>query len=147
MTSAGSRRLLSRCSASNRYELKSTAGNSVPSTDSFRMKKLFFQLAVLFCVAQAVAADGAPTRTVYDSTLRNGFSIHHIRYEMMGNKTRLYTSNDSFIDVPTSDIVETIQSEEALLVVPEVKPKPDLNEVVRAASNKHQIDADLITAV
>jgi hypothetical protein len=111
------------------------------------MKKLFFQLAVLFCVAQVVAAEGAPTRTVYDSTLRNGFSIHHIRYEMMGNKTRLYTTNDSFIDVPTSDIVETIQSEEALLVVPEVKPKPDLNEVVRAASNKHQIDADLINAV
>lgn len=113
----------------------------------FEMKKLFFQLAMLFCVAQAVAADGAPTRTVYDSTLRNGFSIHYIHYEMMGNKTRLYTSNDSFVDVPTSDIVETIQSEESLLVVPQVKPKPDLNEVVRAASNKHQIDADLINAV
>jgi soluble lytic murein transglycosylase-like protein len=93
----------------------------------------------------AFAGSPALTRTVYDATLRNGFTIHHLRHEAIGNATRLYTTETDFVDVPTAEIVEMTESEEA--IAPEAKPQPTLNELVNAASDKHQIDADLITSV
>jgi hypothetical protein len=93
------------------------------------------------------AADAAPTRTVYDATLRNGFSIHHLRHEAIGSNTRLYTDNNNFIDVPTAEIVDIAESQEPIAVTPEITPKTSLNDVVNAASDKHQIDPDLITSV
>lgn len=94
------------------------------------------------------AADAPSTRTVYDATLRNGFTIHHLRHEANGLNTRLYTDDNSFIDVPTDQIVDMSESQEPLPVVPqELKPKADLKDVISAASDKHQIDPDLIHAV
>jgi len=93
----------------------------------------------------AFAASPALTRTVYDATLRNGFTIHHIRHEVNGEQTRLYTSETDFVDVPSSDITEMVESEET--IAPETKPQPTIYEVVNAASNKHQIDEDLITSL
>jgi len=95
--------------------------------------------------AWAFAASPALTRTVYDATLRNGFTIHHLRHETNGEITRLYTSETDFVDVPTSDITEMAESQE--IIAAEAKPRPTLNEVISAASDKHQIDADLITSV
>ena len=94
------------------------------------------------------AADTPSTRTVYDATLRNGFTIHHLRHEANGLNTRLYTDDNSFIDVPTDQIVGMSESQEPLPVVPqELKPKADLKDFISAASDKHQIDPDLIDAV
>jgi soluble lytic murein transglycosylase-like protein len=67
---------------------------------------------------------------------------------MMGATTRLFTDETNYIDVPTTEISQTVQSEEPVKVAPEIQSKPaDLNAVVKAASDKHLIDADFIAAV
>jgi transglycosylase-like protein with SLT domain len=109
------------------------------------MKRLVFQLATVFLAATCFGASPITTRTVYDATLLNGFSIHHLRHEVIGDNTRLYTSETDYVDVPTAQIALIAESEEA--IAPESKPQPTIKEVVSAASDKHQIDADLITSV
>ncbi len=99
----------------------------------------------MMMASAAFAGSPALTRTVYDATLRNGFTIHHLRHETTGDITRLYTTETDFVDVPTADITEMAESQETIAA--EVKPQPTLNEVINAASDKHQIDADLITSV
>ena len=108
------------------------------------MKRVLLQLG-LFCIATIAFAGEPTTRTVYDATLRNGFTVHHLRHEAIGDNTRLYTSDSDYLDVPTSEITDMAESQET--IAPEVKPQPTLNEVVSAASDKHQIDPDLITSV
>ena len=110
------------------------------------MKRLL-QLATLLLAAN-VFAGTAPTRTAYDLTLKNGFTIHHLRHEVIGPNTRLYIDDSNFIDVPTADIESITESQEPAAVAPELQKKPaDLKEVVAAASDKHRIDPDLITSV
>lgn len=94
-------------------------------------------------------AQGPPaTRTGYDLTLKNGFSIHHLRREVVGTNTRLFIDDSNFIDVPTSEIDSITESPEAVPMVPELaNEKVDLKKVVAAASDKHRIDPDLITSV
>lgn len=112
------------------------------------MKLVALHFVVLLSTVTAFAASPAPTRTVYDATLKNGFSIHHLRHESLGTTTRLFTDDSNYIDVPTADIADIAESVEVLPVPPELeKPKPTIQEVVSAASDKHQIDPDLITSV
>jgi soluble lytic murein transglycosylase-like protein len=115
------------------------------------MVRFFLQIGFLLAASAAFAAGAAPTRLVYDATLNNGFTIHHVRHEVIGENTRLFTDEKNYVDVRTADITEMMESEEALPVVvakaPELKPKADLNEIVNSASDKHLIDADLIASV
>ena len=109
--------------------------------------KPLVQIALLLFAA-TVFAGTAPTRTGYDLTLKNGFTIHHLRHEVIGENIRLYIDDTNFIDVPTADIASITESQESAPVPPELQKKlADLNEVVAAASDKHQIDPDLITSV
>ena len=78
--------------------------------------------------------------------LRNGFSIRHQRSEVRdGGVTRLYTSADDFVDVPTAEI-SSIEREE---VLPDPPPSSalDIPQLVDLASDKHQVDADFILSV
>jgi hypothetical protein len=109
------------------------------------VKKILLQLGMLLMASSALAASPVLTRTVYDATLKNGFTIHHLRHEAKGDTTRLYTTETDFVDVPTTEIVEMTESEEA--IAPEAKPPMSIPEAVNAASDKHQIDADLINSV
>lgn len=114
------------------------------------MMRSFFQIGIVLMASAAFAAGPSPARIVYDATLSNGFTIHHVRHEVVGERTRLYTDEKSYIDVPTASITEMAESEEVLPVTakaPELKPKADLNEIVNSASDKHLIDADLIESV
>ena len=112
------------------------------------MRAATLQFILLLIAATAFAASPAPTRVVYDVVLKNGFCIHHLRHEVVGSNTRLYTDETNFVDVPTAEIQEMTETEEILPVAPEIeKPKLSLSEVVAAASDKHQIDADLISSV
>lgn len=111
------------------------------------MKRLLFQLGSFLLATVAIFAADAPTHTVYDATLRNGFTIHHLRHEVIGDNTRLYVDATNYLDVPTAEISEMTESQETAPVAPELKPKVDLNQVVTAASDKHQIDPDLIASV
>jgi len=78
--------------------------------------------------------------------LRNGFSIRHQRHEPRDAVTRLYfaqTSN-SYVEVPTDEIVR-FEADDSL-PPPVLNPPPatTLDEVVTAASNRNNVDPDLI---
>ena len=83
--------------------------------------------------------------------LRNGFSVRHDHRELRNGTTRLYfdSGNDSFVDVPTAEIVGF---EPAPFEPPSARPSAtsksmNLEEAVSAASERNQIDPDLITSV
>lgn len=88
--------------------------------------------------------------------LKNGFSIRHERREVLGTITRLYISADNkgYVDVPTEQIdhyepdltpAPTPFSAPATTAFP--LPAPSLDQVINQASDKHQLDADLIHSV
>ncbi len=79
------------------------------------------------------------------AVLRNGFSISHVRREVIGDVTRLYLSAESYVDVPTEEIVR-FEKEEVPLAPP-APPAPSLPELVNRASDRHLIDPDLINSV
>ena len=104
--------------------------------------KLVGFVAIVALSTFAFAADVA--------VLRNGFNIRHQRREVMGTTTRLYFESGSqsgWMDVPTADIA-SYQREE--VEAPEASPplKADgIPGLVEAASDRHQVDADLINSV
>ena len=126
----------------------------------FRISRLV-SLALFALLAQlcALGADVA--------VLRNGFSITHLRREQIGENTRLYTA-EGYMDIPTDQIV-SIEKEETPPPQPAdpqpqqsaVQPQPapvqtatvpaktpvDLNQLVRDASNRRQLDPDFVSSV
>ena len=83
--------------------------------------------------------------------LKNGFSVRHEHRQILNETTRLYLSagNDSFVDVPTADIIgfQPAPPEPVLASPGSSAKKISLDDAVNAASDKHQIDPDLITSV
>jgi hypothetical protein len=87
--------------------------------------------------------------------LRNGFSIHYVRHEAVGEITRLFLSDsqDSFVDVPTEEILEIERDSVAPTALsPEVAPKPgrhavDLDEALSAASYRNNLSPELVRSV
>ncbi len=99
--------------------------------------------------------------------LQNGFSIRHDHREVIGAITRLYTGTDNtnYVDVQTNQIVQFEHDlTPAIPPGPEVRPsvaatimpavpaispakKPDLDAVINGASDRTQIDPDLISSV
>jgi transglycosylase-like protein with SLT domain len=90
----------------------------------------------------------APGPVAYNANLRNGFSIRHARHEEIGANTRLYFSadgNSGYTDVPTEDITGF---EPAPPILTDPTPtKVDVSDLIKAASQKHEIDADLLSSV
>jgi hypothetical protein len=87
------------------------------------------------------------------ATLRNGFSIHYVNRESLGEVTRLFLSDskDSFVDVPTDDILE-IEQDTTPAVSPEIPPKHgpqavDLDEALSAASYHNNLSPELVRSV
>ena len=85
------------------------------------------------------------------ANLRNGFSIRHQRHQVQGATTRLYMGDgddSGYVDVPTADI-EGFEP-----APPEPQPaaavmhdQRDLKTIVGNASERNQVDADLIASV
>jgi soluble lytic murein transglycosylase-like protein len=103
-------------------------------------------VGALACVALCVSAFAADV-----AVLRNGFNIRHQRREVRGASTRLYfdgSSQSGWIDVPTSQITsiqrEEVEAPEAASSGP---PAADIPELVDAASDRHQVDADFVNSV
>lgn len=105
------------------------------------------------------------------AVLRNGFTIRFERKQQAGNITRLYTRG-GFVDVPTAEIASfepddapdipaaqpgvqdlpvTQPSASASVVsvaqVPAAPVRPNLDQVVREASDRHQLDPDFVNSV
>lgn len=109
------------------------------------------------------AAAALPCLGAEVAVLKNGFSIRHERREVVGEITRLYVSADgaSFVDVPTAEIehfeaapdpapgnVPSVSKNPTLAAsAGTVRPQPDLNEVVNAASGRYRLDPDLVNSV
>jgi soluble lytic murein transglycosylase-like protein len=106
------------------------------------------------------------------AVLQNGFSIRHEHREVMGSITRLYigADNTSYVDVPTAQIehferdltpaAQPDKKEEKrnvatapspVLRAPAPAPTPmtalALNQAINSASDRTQIDPDLISSV
>jgi soluble lytic murein transglycosylase-like protein len=77
--------------------------------------------------------------------LRNGFAIEHMRREVMGDTTRLYTAT-GFVDVPTSEIV-SYDHVDTPVPVPAVVPAKTIQDHVADASKTTGIDPDFIDSV
>jgi hypothetical protein len=125
-----------------------------------------------FVVLMSLAVISASAFCSELAILRNGFSIRHERREVRGTVTRLYTGagSTSYIDVAT-DQIERFEKDEtpptpvtpaaagSASVVPASissvnAPKPvkiaqpvNLDQVVKNAGGKHQIDPDFINSV
>jgi Transglycosylase SLT domain len=87
------------------------------------------------------------------ATLRNGFSIHYVRRLNAGQVTRLFLSDsaESFVDVPTDDIVDVEQDKEPT-IAPEMAPKArphalDLDQALSAASQHNNLSPALVRSV
>ncbi len=111
-----------------------------------------FMLAALPCFAGEVAV------------LKNGFSIKHVRREIVGDVTRLYVGADgaSFVDVPTADIerfeaaaddpadgvthaksgASNVSAAKAI-----ASPRVDVSQLVNEASGRYQLDPDFVNSV
>lgn len=111
--------------------------------------------AILLTALSASAADIA--------VLRNGFEVRHARREQLGGVSRLYLDDSAsagYVDVPTEEIATLehddgpVQLQAALAVqkpaetaaAPAAAPV-NINRLVSAASDRHQVDADLIASV
>jgi hypothetical protein len=111
----------------------------------------------LFVLAGQIAALGGEI-----AVLRNGFSIRHERSEQRGDITRLYTA-EGYIDVPTEQIAsfeieetpppppvndqQSVAATAPTTASASATPKASLDEVVREASAKHQLDPDFVNSV
>src|SRR5467141_2120908 len=81
--------------------------------------------------------------------LRNGFAIRHERREARETASRLYLSRtpDNYIDVPTADIVRFEELESPLRPAVSSAPPRGLDSVVTAASNRNNVDPDLVNSL
>lgn len=127
-------------------------------------KALAIALVALVAQLPALAGDIA--------VLRNGRSISFVRKEQLGDTTRLYTS-DGYVDILT-DQIESFEVEETPPTPPQQPPAPqpdtttqqtvpassvplqpvarsnsgvDLDELVRDASQRRQLDPDFVNSV
>ena len=106
---------------------------------------LFLFIAQIFALGDEVAV------------LQNGFRQSYVRREQIGEMTRLYLK-EGHVDLPTEQIV-SFEVEETPPAPPEAapvleKPQPvtpstalDLDQVVREASDRRQIDPDFVASV
>lgn len=108
-------------------------------------------------VASAVFAFSLPALAAEVAVLRNGFSIHHERHEVLGSVTRLYLDGgkSSYVDVPTSDIEsfehDTFAPARAVAQPAAPIPTPpattDLKQVVTNVSGERHLDPDFVNSV
>ncbi len=111
-------------------------------------------MALVFAAAAWAADPALPMGNrgpvAYLAVLQNGFSIRHIRQEVRGDGiTRLYTSADDYVDVPSAQVA-SIQVEEPIpqvLMAPAAAPAPAVPELINTASGKHLVDPDFIRSV
>ncbi len=123
---------------------------------------LKFALAATLCAGRSLSAEttSAPEMvhfaqpgSILVAVMENGFSLEHHHSQRLGPLTRLFLSpgNGGYVDVPTSNILEI--KVEAAPAPPSagnssgVASRYSLNEIVTSASDRHRIDADLITSV
>ena len=89
---------------------------------------------------------GAATARADYVVLRSGARLNVTGYELLGDKYRLQM-NGGVAEVPASDVVG-IEPEELFEPLPEpLSPNTPFHDIIRAASERYGVDADLIHCV
>jgi hypothetical protein len=89
---------------------------------------------------------GAATVRADYVVLRSGARLNVTGYELLGDKYRL-RMNGGVAEVPASDVVD-IEPEEVFEPLPEpLSPNTPFHDIIRAASERYGVDADLIHCV
>jgi Transglycosylase SLT domain len=114
------------------------------------MRKMRLRIGMAVLGIAAVAA--APMHALERLTLRNGDSFDCVRHEPVGDRVRVYTSDESYIELKATEIVSVdVLPDPAPVVVapvPVVKlTKFDLGEMLANAGQQHNIDADLLASI
>lgn len=101
-------------------------------------------LSTLLAIA-GLTAGAAIVRADY-VVLRSGARLNVTGYELLGDKYRLQM-NGGVAEVPASDVVG-IEPEEVFEPLPEpLSPNTPFHDIIRAASERYGVDADLIHCV
>jgi soluble lytic murein transglycosylase-like protein len=110
------------------------------------MMKMWAKFALLGLLAMP-----AGLRAADIAVLTNGFTIRHERREVVGSSTRLFVhaSDESFVDVPTREIVsfekdETSAPAEIESKTADAQPLPELIDDI---SGHHHLDPDFVNSV
>jgi soluble lytic murein transglycosylase-like protein len=83
------------------------------------------------------------------AVLQNGFTIRHVRHEVIGDTTRLYTADsaDSFIEVPTAQIASYAPDDTPAPTPASADLKLDVSAILKDAGAKHGLDPDFLASV
>src|SRR5580700_2776331 len=102
------------------------------------LRRILLSCAVLFGVAPSLRADYI--------ALRNGQRLHVTGYRLLGDKYRLQISG-GILEVPVEEVV-AIEPEDLFAPLPvTVAATAPFHEIVKAASERYSVDADLIASV
>ena len=108
----------------------------------------------LFVIAVALGFGAISAGAAEIAILQNGFEIRHEAREQNGASTRLYleaSREAGYVDVPTQEIAgfrhDDAPAQVSSATPGPPTPLPDVGRLVKAASDRHQVDADLIASV
>jgi SLT domain-containing protein len=103
-----------------------------------RLRRILLSCAVLFGVAPSLRAEYV--------ALRNGQRLHVTGYQLLGEKYRMQISG-GILEVPVEEVV-AIEPEDLFAPLPvTVAATAPFHEIVKAASERYSVDADLIASV
>jgi hypothetical protein len=111
------------------------------------LRKLLQPPFIVPSLMAAVAAFcAAPVRADY-AVLRSGLRLHITGYEVSGDRARL-TVDGGVVDVAADELV-SVEPEDTFRALPEAPPgaQGPYSQLIRAAAEKHGVDAKLITHV
>ena len=112
------------------------------------LRKLLQPPFIVPSLMAAVAAFcAAPVRADY-AVLRSGLRLHITGYEVSGDRARL-TVDGGVVDVAADELV-SVEPEDTFRALPEAPPtvhEVPYSQLIRAAAEKHGVDAKLITHV
>jgi len=84
-------------------------------------------------------------------TLRNGDTFDCVRHEPVGDRVRVYTSGENYIELKATEIVSVdVLPDPAPVVAPAPAvqlSKANLSEMLASAGTQHNIDADLLASI
>jgi hypothetical protein len=77
--------------------------------------------------------------------LTNGFTVSHLRHEVVGDSTRLYVSDKGYVECPTAQISSYSQDDNPAPVP--AAPAPSIDDHIARASQSSGVDGDFVRSV
>ena len=103
-----------------------------------RLMRTLLSCALFFAAAPCLRAEYV--------ALRNGQRLHVTGYQLLGDKYRLQIAG-GIVEVPVEEVVSIDPEEVFAPLPPSIAPAAPLHEIVKAASARYSVDADLIFSV